>query len=1322
MKLKNIIACTAGVLLTSLSAVQAANTLTAWTFDNLAIGFNSAPAPSAGLGSASAYGLGGGSNPDVQSLAGSSTGSSTPNAWRVRATGASIGWSTNAGIGSQGAIFTGSTVGFYQIQASVDVYATADAEANLQVQYTTDGTDWSNATVTAISSGGTIQNNSNPANNIAVGSYVSLAAGWNNGITVSLAGISGVDNNPHFAIRFVNAATGSSCVTTTGSLYNNTSGDWTFDNVTISGVSIDTIADWTFTSPADTNLALNNPLPDISSGNPATAAVIGFNLPTVTFADGSVGSTNYGDVTAQAGSSTPNNQNTWRLRGNGTNHGSNGKGVNNGWFSGSPVTIGSQGAEFDVSTVNYNNVILTFDLTMTTQGEAKMCVLYTTNGWITSSIANSIAYGANPNFIFNNDPSSPNYSANTVGGNYFWQNLGAIFYNNIVVDFTGVPNTTNNPNFGVRIVNAAIQGDCINFLGQSYNNSSGNCRLANVAFGGQFSGTAAPALSATNGTVDQPFTVAFTETDSGAWRHSITAVFANGQQVPASAITTNLPGQLVFNPANASGVLTSNAFYNVVVFAQGYGNDRVSLQLAAGVATQIAIIQPTGPTASGGTLVVNPSVSISDQYGNGTTNPYNNLTVTAAVGGAGGWTLGGDLVQPIVGGSAQFTNLSATVNGATAVSGATIVFTVTGYTNAVAHTTTTNFTSVPFNIGAPPALFTRGNLAVMQIDTTGNNTTFSFVEVNPNIAGQTTPANIIPISATTTNALRQSSAGTTGRLALSGDGTLLVFAAFIDNSSATPDETLNLNRGVGTLNYTNLLNIPLTYTSISLGGSQARAAATLDDISYFCDDKGGLYYGSGQVPQPNVNSFNNVVVKTFGGVPYVETQKTANGSPIPVVYALGFDTISGLYDTTIPNNLTTDPIATDFYMVSTNGGSTYDILYTIDQSSATLGYINKYSWVAGGNPTTGDYGWVANGSLTNATGGDTLFATTNGVGGTYLFFTTGSGGTSGNKIVRVTDAAGWNQTISITSSNVIYTTPAGTSLKGLTFVPQPAANTQFLTPTPLLAAQSYIATNTYASFTITNFPDDSFWRSNLTSVTVNGSPLPVGAYSTNVVGKIVFNPSASALLQSPGVKTIGFGAAGYSSNSVTVVLVGAPAQLAITTQPKTPAADGGVLATQPAVVVQDSIGNTVTTATPTITAQPGAGAWIIGGTTNKAATAGAAAYSGLTAFAASAVSSATITFTAPGLMPVTSSTFKIPAPILAKLTGGTFTTAGKFKFAFTNATAVSFSVLATNNLTVPLTNWPVVGAAVEYPAGSGSYSFTNATTGTNLLFYILRQP
>ena len=46
---------------------------------------------------------------------------------------------------------------------------------------------------------------------------------------------------------------------------------------------------------------------------------------------------------------------------------------------------------------------------------------------------------------------------------------------------------------------------------------------------------------------------------------------------------------------------------------------------------------------------------------------------------------------------------------------------------------------------------------------------------------------------------------------------------------------------MGTLNYTNLFTSPVSYVSISYGGSQARAACSPDNQNFIIDDKGGLY-------------------------------------------------------------------------------------------------------------------------------------------------------------------------------------------------------------------------------------------------------------------------------------------------------------------------------------------------------------------------------------------------------------------------------------------------------------------------------------------------
>jgi len=1188
-----IMAPVAALFLASAAATHAQTTLTAWSFDNLAVGINSSPHTSTGLGTASALGMNNSynntnsiSNPDIQSLAGSSSGGA--NCWRIRGFSTingsrGNGWSTNAPLGTQGALFAGSTFGYYKIKVSFDVYATADAEANLQVQYTTDGSHWFNANIASAASGTIATNTTSPST--VSGTYIRLVNGWNNQVTVDLSGLSGADNNASLAVRIVNASTGSDCVDTTGATYDNTSGSWTLENVVIKGQTIDTIADWDFDLIGITGPPYNTPAPSTGSG---TANSLGM-INNYTFSDGSVGSSNWCDILSQGGSSTGPNSLCWRVRGGITGAGA----PNSGWNSAAPIF--SQGAEFDVSTAGYSNIFCNFDIYFTTQAPDKFCVLYTTDGWVTTNVANSLFYGANPTFILNN-ASDPNL----LVGNYFYETNGQGWYNNVVVDLTGISAAENNPLFGIRVVNAATGVQYQNFLGQPYNNLSGNWRFDNVTVGGT-AGTPPPAIAFDpNATVDNPFTNTYT--DNPAWRTNISAIYVNGLILTNTAYSTANAGEIIFNPANST-LLQASGLLSISIISHGFGSARVSQPLAAGVATSLALTtQAAGPSASGGTLTANPVFLVSDKYGNGTTNPYANITITAAVGGAGGWTLGGDAQQTSINGLITFTNLTATLAGSSPVSGAYLTFTVVGYG------ATFNTNSATFNIGAPPVPFTQGNLAVFQIDTRNANATFSIIEVNPSSASQTKPVNIVPISATGTNALRQASAGTTGRLALSDDGTLVSFAAFADGSAATPDETFDLNRVAAAMNYTNLLTILGTYTSISLGGSEARAACVLDDDStWIADDKGGLYEGIsvGTIANPNLNNFNNVVVKIFGGVPWVETQKAVSGQNIPVVYALQLDPSTGLYDVTLANNLTTDQYASDFYLISTNGGTSYDILYIADQVSGTQGIIKKFSLV-GGN-------WTANGTFTSAKGIDGLFATTNGNGGVNLFYTTGSGGSKSNSIVRVTDATGWNQNISIISSNVLYTATGDTSLKGLTFVPQGMPNAAELIPPPVLTAQNGASVS--STFAVTNTPADSAWHAAITNITVNGSTLPPAAYDTTQAGMIIFNPAHSVLLQGSGPRNIVVTATGYSAAAVTQTIAG------------------------------------------------------------------------------------------------------VTPPIL----GGVSLSGGDLKFTFTSTPGLSFTVLATNNVTAPINTWPVLGTATEGPAGH--YQFTDPNAATNpQTYYTVRQP
>jgi hypothetical protein len=64
---------------------------------------------------------------------------------------------------------------------------------------------------------------------------------------------------------------------------------------------------------------------------------------------------------------------------------------------------------------------------------------------------------------------------------------------------------------------------------------------------------------------------------------------------------------------------------------------------------------------------------------------------------------------------------------------------------------------------------------------------------------------------------------------------------------------------------------------------------------------------------------------------------------------------------------------------------------------------------------------------------------------------------------------------------------------------------------------------------------------------------------------------------------------------------------------------------------------------------------------------------------------------------------------------------GAFQISFTNLSGLGFTVLATTNLALPLSNWTVLGAPTEAPPGQ--YQFTDAQATNNpQRFYRVRSP
>ena len=156
------------------------------------------------------------------------------NVWRIRggvtATSTNAnGWSSQAPQYTQGAQFSTSTVGFTNIGLTFDWLPTTQGVGDLQVQYTTDGTTFTNIGSVISAVNGTNLNN-----------LGTKGSGWYNGNTVDFSAIDAVNNDANFGIRLVSAYdanTPGAYTNTLGAPLNNTSGNWRFDEVNFTGTS-----------------------------------------------------------------------------------------------------------------------------------------------------------------------------------------------------------------------------------------------------------------------------------------------------------------------------------------------------------------------------------------------------------------------------------------------------------------------------------------------------------------------------------------------------------------------------------------------------------------------------------------------------------------------------------------------------------------------------------------------------------------------------------------------------------------------------------------------------------------------------------------------------------------------------------------------------------------------------------------------------------------------------------------------------------------------------------------------------------------------------
>ena len=354
--------------------------------------------------------------------------------------------------------------------------------------------------------------------------------------------------------------------------------------------------------------------------------------------------------------------------------------------------------------------------------------------------------------------------------------------------------------------------------------------------------------------------------------------------------------------------------------------------------------------------------------------------------------------------------------------------------------------------------------------------------------------------------MRQANNGSTGRLALTGDRTLLAFTGAQD-SVGVPDETTVNSRGVGTIDSSLSGNYTLQTTYTGLGGStknQTRSATSLDNKTWYIGDKGGVYTNN---TTSAVNTTNIRPVRCFDGK--VIACAATSGSASPAVLSTLSADATAL--TPFPGlEGTFDANAVDFYMIASGvNGRTNDIAYVNDGTT-----VSKYSYVSGS--------WTSNGNATLGVTADGICAVNLG-GEANLYVTTGTNGT----VVQITDITGYNTAPVITSANNVILYSGAPYLKGIDFAPVISSGVILASNPPALTAA--VGATVDAPFSVT-FTDSTGWHTVITNILVNSVTLTNTAYVI-AAGQITFTPSASTLLQTAGSVSIVVGATGYNLDS-----------------------------------------------------------------------------------------------------------------------------------------------------------------------------------------------
>jgi hypothetical protein len=706
-----------------------------------------------------------------------------------------------------------------------------------------------------------------------------------------------------------------------------------------------------------------------------------------------------------------------------------------------------------------------------------------------------------------------------------------------------------------------------------------------------------------------------------------------------------------------------------------------AFSITVGTATQLAVTTQPNGGANGATWTTQPVVTVEDSGGNTVTGSSAPVTLAIATQPGSGATFS-CTTNPVVASSGVASFAGCAITGK--AGSYTLSATSAGLTSA-----TTNAFSITFgtasqlvvttqpNGGAAGTAWTTQPVVTVE-DASGNTVTSSSAPVTLAIATQ--PGSGATFSCTTNPVAASSGVASFAGCKITGKAGSYTLSATTSGLTGATTNPFTITFGAAT---------QLVVTTQPNGGADGTTWTTQPVVTVE-DASGNTVTGSSApatlaiATQPGsgatLSCTTNPVAASSGVVSFAGCQIAGKAGS----YTLSATSAGLTSATTSAFSITVGSAAQLAVTTQPNGGAngatwTTQPVVTVEDS--------------GGNTVTGSSAPVTLAIATQPGSGATFSCTTNPVAassGVASFGGCAITGKAGSYTLSATSAG-----LTSATSNAFSITFGTATQLAVTTQPNGGANATAWTTQPVVTVEDASGNTVTSSSASVTLAVASQPGSGATLSCTGGLSKAASSGVASFAGCQIVGTAGSYTLSA-----ISSGLAGTTTNSFTITF-GTATQMIVSTQP-----NGGANATawtsQPAVTVEDSAGNTVTSSSASvalaIASQPGSGATIsCTGGLSKAASSGVATFTGCQI--TGSIGSYTLSATASGLGSVTTSSFAITSGAAAQLAVTTQPNGGANGVTWTTQPVVTVEDSGGN--TVTSSSAPVTLAIATQP-GSGA--------------------